>query len=75
MSRQDGGEESWVSDVVKEVHYCEDGFEIKDTWRIRGKGKKRQILRAIMTSEEYKEWGGTRTLESYLAEWRFHNFC
>ena len=72
---QETGDAVLRGDAVKEPRFCENGFEIEDSWRIRGKEKKRQILRAIMTSEEYKKWGGTRTLESYLAEWRFHNFC
>lgn len=72
---QEMGDAVLRGDAVKEPRYCENGFEIEDSWRIRGKEKKRQILRAIMASNEYKKWGGTRTLESYLAEWRFHNFC
>lgn len=72
---QETGDAVLRGDGVKWPRFCEKGFEIEDSWRIRGKEKKRQILRAIMESDEYKKWGGTRTLESYLAEWRFHNFC
>ena len=72
---QEMGDAVLRGDAVKEPRFCENGFEIEDSWRIRGREKKRQILRAIMAGEEYKKWGGTRMLESYLAEWRFHNFC
>ena len=72
---QESGDVVLRGDAVKWPRFCENGFEIEDSWRVRGREKKRQILRAIMADEEYKKWGGTRTLESYLAEWRFHNFC
>ena len=35
----------------------------------------KRILNIIMNSEDYKSFGYTRTLKSYLSEWKAHNFA
>lgn len=51
----------------------ENSIEIVDSY-LFGDEEKSQILDIIMESNEYKEYGYKRTKNSYMREWRAHNF-
>lgn len=51
------------------------GIEIYDSYQVNNTENMRALLKHIMSEPEYKEYGFTRKMNSYIAEWKFHNFC
>ena len=59
--------------IASNVVVDENSIEIVDSY-LFGDEEKSQILDIIMESNEYKEYGYKRTKNSYMREWRVHNF-
>ena len=51
------------------------GIEIYDSYQVTDTQNMKKLLKHIMNQEAYKECGFTRKINSYIAEWKFHNFC
>ena len=48
-------------------------FQIVDSYKYKNEEDMRKILEIIMNNEYYRQYGYSRSLESYLSEWRAHN--
>ena len=53
----------------------ESYFQIVDSYKYNNEADMKRILNIIMNSDDYKSFGYTLTLKSYLSEWKAHNFA
>lgn len=56
------------------IRFSENGFEIYNSYLYKSHKLIKKILIELMNDVNYKQYNYTRTLKSYEAEWRFHNF-
>ncbi len=65
--------EEKIKKVIYTIYF--DHIHIEESYKIKKEKEMRYVLSKIMTSENYKKYGYSRSMKSYLAEWKFHNFC
>lgn len=57
------------------IRFYNYGIEVIDSYKLTKIKEIRAFLEELMERELYKEYNFTRKISSYIAEWRFHNFC
>lgn len=57
------------------VRFYDYGIEVIDSCKLTKTKEIRAFLEELIGLELYKEYNFTRKISSYIAEWKFHNFC
>ena len=57
------------------VRFYDYGIEVIDSYKLTKTKEIRAFLEELMGLELYKEYNFMRKISSYIAEWKFHNFC
>ena len=61
--------------LYADVEIHKDYILIKDSYKIKDSADMYRVLKHIMRNPAYKEFGYTRKMSNYIAEWKVHNWC